>query len=107
MNSHQLQYRTGCWYTEFPDSDSAQQNIDWSIAATKYANVVEMPHFVAQHCQHYVPQATGKTADPLRLQGKQFVAYRIVWQPLRMIVSGTAGNTWLNAWDFSLEILWE
>ncbi len=49
---------------EFPDSDSVQQNVDWSIAATKYANVDEMPHFVAQHRQHYyVPQATGTASE--------------------------------------------
>ncbi len=87
---------------EFPDCDGAHQNVDWSLAATMYANLDEMPHFVAQQRQHYVSQPTGMTADPERLQGKQLMAYRIVRehfedksaekQPLRMIVSGTAGT---------------
>ena len=87
---------------EFTDSANADSSVDWSLAAKAYPNLDEMPHFIAQQRQHHVPQPSSTTADPERLQGKQLHAYSIVRdhfeerkagkQPLRMIVSGTAGT---------------
>lgn len=91
-----------CQYrAEFTDSTTDQNNCDWSLAAMAYPNLQEMPSFIAQQRQQYVPQAVSTTANPDHLQGKQLDAYRIVHEhfkaeaqapPLRMIVSGTAGT---------------
>ena len=62
-----------------------------------------MTSFIAQHKKEHVLQPGRKiTADPDKLQGKQLQAYEIVQEhflkelserePLRMIVSGTAGT---------------
>lgn len=87
---------------EFPDSVVSSSNTDWSLAAKAYPDLEEMPHFIAQQRQQYVPHSPETTADPNRLQGKQLEAYKIVQehlldatphkQPLRMIISGTAGT---------------
>ena len=88
---------------EFPDAAVADTNVDWSLAGKAYPNLEEMPHFIAQQHQHHEPlPAASSTADPRHLQGKQLQAYKMVRdhfnekeeakQPLRMIVSGTAGT---------------
>ena len=87
---------------EFQDSTTAGAEVNWSLAAKAYTNLDEMPHFIAQQRQHHVPQTASTTAHPEQLQGKQLHAYSIVRdhfegeavgkQPLRMIVSGTAGT---------------
>ena len=85
--------------TEFPDSNIADRQVDWSHVAKAYSNLKDMPQFIAQPSQHHLPQPA---VDSERLQGKQLEAYRLVKdhfeskatgkQPLRMIVSGTAGT---------------
>lgn len=87
---------------EFLHDKGDAENFDWSLAAEAYPDLLEMPSFIAQQRQHYVPQpCTKATANPEMLQGKQRQAYEIVCehfedrahrQPLRMIVSGTAGT---------------
>ena len=87
---------------KFPDSITTDDNVDWSLAAKAYSNLDEMPHFIAQQRQHHMAPPTSTTADSEQLQGKQLHAYNIVRdhfedkaagkQPLRMIVSGTAGT---------------
>ena len=76
-------------------------DVDWSAAGKSYADLQEMPSFIAQQRQHYVHPSYDVTVDPQRLQGKQLEAYKIVCDhyhseesmtPLRMIVSGTAGT---------------
>ena len=75
--------------------------MDWSAAGKSYADLQEMPSFIAQQHQHYVQPSYDVAVDPQRLQGKQLEAYKIVCDhyhskecmtPLRMIVSGTAGT---------------
>ena len=85
--------------TEFPDSNIADRQVDWSHVAKAYSNLKDMPQFIAQPSQHHLPQPA---VDSERLQGKQLEAYRLVKdhfeskatgkQPLRMIVSDTAGT---------------
>ena len=90
---------------EFDQSSSDQQDHDWSLAAEAYPDLQEMPSFVAQQRQQYVSPPVSTSADPCRLQGKQLVAYNVVREhyeqskscsetsePLKMIVSGTAGT---------------
>ncbi|XP_062499076.1 uncharacterized protein LOC134176422 [Corticium candelabrum] len=92
-----------CQHTpQFLNLVDEKRHVDWSLAAKTYENLDKMPHFIAQHRQFYVPQHTNTVADPERLQGNQLHAYNIVRehfengssckQPLRMIVSGTAGT---------------
>ncbi|XP_062510411.1 ATP-dependent DNA helicase PIF1-like [Corticium candelabrum] len=92
-----------CQHTpQFLNLVDERRHVDWSLAAKTYENLDKMPHFIAQHRQFYVPQHTNTVADPERLQGNQLHAYNIVRehfengssckQPLRMIVSGTAGT---------------
>ena len=83
----------------FPGTDQTDQDVDWSLAGQAYNDLQEMPSFIAQHRQDYVPDLQGSmTADPELLRGKQLEAYGIVREhlesstPLRMIVSGTAGT---------------
>ena len=91
---------------EFPQSSSDEHACDWSLAAGAYPELLEMPSFIAQQHQHYVPQTSGKSADPEQLQGRQLEAYTVVCEhfegkmargsdshpPLQMVVSGTAGT---------------
>ena len=89
---------------EFPQTAGEEEaSCDWSLAARAYDDeLLEMPSFVAQQRQEYVAQPTSTSADPSCLQGKQLQAYLAVQehsesgdpslQPLRMIVSGTAGT---------------
>ena len=92
-----------CQHTpQFLNSVDERRHVDWSLAAKTYENLDKMPHFIAQHRQFYVPQHTNTVADSGHLQGNQLHAYNIVRehfengssckQPLRMIVSGTAGT---------------
>jgi len=87
---------------EFSHSNGDKRTAhDWSQAAKEYPNIKEMPSFIAQQCQQYQTQPPETTADPDHLQGEQLCAYSIVREhfergrveePLRMIVSGTAGT---------------
>ena len=91
---------------EFAQSSTDEQDCDWSLAARAYPDLLEMPSFLAQQRQQFQSEPTSTTADPCRLQGKQLKAYNIVRehyeatvahssdsrQPLRMVVSGTAGT---------------
>ena len=88
---------------EFSQSTTYKQDCDWSLAAEAYPDLLELPSFVAQQRQQYESsELTTKSADPGLLQGRQLEAYTIVRdhleahssfsQPLRMVVSGTAGT---------------
>ena len=65
-----------------------------------YPNLQEAPHFVTHAKENAQLQVATSTADPERLQGKQRLVYNAVRshvqtedpEPLRMIVSGTAGT---------------
>ena len=82
-----------------PSMDT-QEDIDWTLAAQSYPNIDEAPSFIAQQRQAAGQHIFTTTADPANLQGKQQRVYTIVQQhnsdnspqPLRMIVSGTAGT---------------
>ena len=73
---------------------------NWSTSSTAYSNLDEMPSFITRQLQsaHECPFTTA--ADPSNLQGKQLAAYNLVKHhmqsndpnPLRMIISGTAGT---------------
>ncbi len=76
--------------------------VDWTAAAKQYDNVGEMPSFVAQlrQCANML-SATSIKVDSSKLQGKQLAVFDVVnkhfscrnqQQPLKMIVSGTAGT---------------
>lgn len=86
---------------EFTEPSCGESSCDWSLAASAYPDLLEMPSFLAQQRQHYVVLSAQTSADPALLQGKQLVAYNIVkyhfadgssLQPLRMIVTGAAGS---------------
>ena len=78
------------------------EEVDWTAAAKQYNNLKEMPSFIAQ--QHQLDEhisAKKVSVDPSKLQGKQLEAFNVVishcssqdqQQPLKMIVSGTAGT---------------
>ncbi len=76
--------------------------VDWTAAAKQYDNVGEMRSFVAQlrQCADMLSAISIKV-DSSKLQGKQLEAFDVVnkhfschnqQQPLKMIVSGTAGT---------------
>lgn len=90
-----------CQYNiNFQQCTDDEQNVDWSLSAKAYPDLLSMPSFLAQQRQHYVSQSFSTTADPEQLRGKQLKAYSIVHEhfkgntstPLRLIVSGTAGT---------------
>ena len=75
---------------------------DWSAAALQYPNLEEVPSFITRSRQASTAQPHSSTfaIDPGLLQGKQRLVYDTVRQhlhspgtePLRMILSGTAGT---------------
>ena len=77
-----------------------QEDIDWTVAVQSYPNIDEAPSFIAQQRQAAGQHVVTTTANPANLQGKQLQVYTIVQQhysanspqPLRIIVSGTAGT---------------
>ena len=87
-------------YSDLEPDMSSQQDFDWSTPGQAYSNLEEMPSFITQQRQSAPQHTFTTTADPQNLQGKQLQAYNIVLQhvqsddpqPLRMIVSGTAGT---------------
>jgi len=79
----------------------ARDDEDWSVPRAAYSNLQEMPSFISKQKELGISNVSTNTSDPSKLQGKQFHAYNIVsshfntlckHQPLRMIVSGTAGT---------------
>ena len=82
-----------------PNTDS-QQEIDWTLASQSYPNVEEAPSFISQQRQAAGEHVFTTSANPQNLRGKQLQVYTTVHQhyeavnpqPLRMIVSGTAGT---------------
>ena len=87
---------------QFEDADvSANEDMDWSLAGEAYTDLHEMPSFIDRQRQDHSPQSHSTAVDPGNLQGQQLRAYNIVrehflseerQEPLRMIVSGTAGT---------------
>ena len=73
---------------------------DWSAAALHYPILEEVPSFIRQSREATQSCSSISTINPQLLQGKQRLVYNIVCQhlesadtePLRMIVSGTAGT---------------
>ncbi len=93
--------------------------VDWTAAAKQYDNVGEMPSFVAQlrQCAD-MWSATSIKVDSSKLQGKQLESFDLVnkhfscqnqQQPLKVIVSGTAGTgksyACMSCWERNF-VLW-
>ena len=81
-----------CQYNaEFAQSTTDEQDCDWSLAADAYPDLLELPSFIAQQRQQYESsELTSKSADPgVR---DHLEAHCSSSQPLRMVVSGTAGT---------------
>ena len=82
------------------DSDTQSEDVNWLEAGLAYPNLEESPRFITKHKETQVRVAHTNTNDPQLLQGKQLQVYRKVQahleservEPLRMIVSGTAGT---------------
>ena len=82
------------------EQEETQQSTDWTAAAQLYPNIQEAPRFVTHAKENAQLQVATSTADPERLQGKQRLVYDAVCshmqaehpEPLRMVVSGTAGT---------------
>ena len=84
-------------------SDIPAVPTDWSTAARQYPNLEEMPSFISR-CKEDTTATCSNSSfahyDPNLLQDKQLLVYETVCQhsqfhitdPLRMIVSGTAGT---------------
>ena len=88
---------------EFSESTGVDQSAcDWSLAGNAYPDLLELPSFIAQQHQHYEVPHVQTSADTALLQGKQLQVYNVVRdhftdqqaqkQPLRMVISGTAGT---------------
>ena len=81
-----------------PSTESQDEN--WTAGAQRYPNIEEMPTFISRHRESAGQHLFTTSADPQHLQGKQLQAYNIVREhaesdhpePLRLIVSGTAGT---------------
>ena len=82
------------------EQEETQQSTDWTAVAQLYPNLEEVPRFITHAKENAQLQVPTSTADPERLQGKQRLVYDAVHshmhaehpEPLRMIVSGTAGT---------------
>ena len=82
------------------EQEETQQSTDWTAAAQLYSNLEETPRFVTHAKENAQLQVATSTADPECLQCKQQLVYDAVHshmqpedlEPLRMIVSGTAGT---------------
>ena len=77
------------------------QDDDWTAAGVqRYPNVEEMPTFISRHHESAGQHIFTTSADPQHLQEKQLQTYNMVQEhaesdhpePLRLIVSGTAGT---------------
>ena len=77
------------------------QDEDWTAAGVqRYPNVEEMPTFISRHRESAGQHTFTTSADPQHLQEKQLQTYNMVREhaesdhpePLRLIVSGTAGT---------------
>ena len=85
-----------------PDLDTTSADpADWCSAAAAYPNLDEAPSFVARNRETFtIAPNHSNNADPTKLQGKQLRVYQLVQQhlmhintePLRIIISGTAGT---------------
>ena len=76
------------------------QTFDWCAAAAAYPNLTEAPSFIAQSREVFQISSHNNSVDCRNLQRKQLQVYQLVHQqfynvdtePLRLIVSGTAGT---------------
>ena len=79
---------------------SSQEDLDWTEAAQLYTNLEEALTFITRSRQEVGPHTFMTSASPENLQGHQLEVYTIVKnhfessspQPLRLIVTGTAGT---------------
>ena len=87
------------------NEEASTETVDWLEAARRYPNLEEAPTFIVRSKESYTPRrSSSNSPDSRLLQGKQLEAYETVLQhyqqqqlnmnpqPLRMIVSGTAGT---------------
>ena len=82
-----------------PSMDT-EDDTDWTRDAHLYPTIEEAPRFIIQQRQVAGQHIFTTSADPANLQGKQLQVFTTVQQhqsaispqPLRMIVSGTAGT---------------
>ena len=87
-------------HTDLQPSMDIEEDVDWTISSQAYPNVEEAPSFISQQRQAAGQHIFTTSADPLNLQQKQLLVYKAVQEhhttanpePLRMIVSGTAGT---------------
>ena len=87
-------------HTDLQPSMDTEEDVDWTISSQAYPNVEEAPSFISQQRQAAGQHIFTTSADPLNLQQKQLLVYKAVQEhhttanpePLRMIVSGTAGT---------------
>ena len=78
----------------------SQESIDWCASSQQYPNIGEMPTFITRSKENAQLHVSTSTAAPELLQGKQRLVYDTVSshmqsegaEPLRMVVSGTAGT---------------
>lgn len=84
-----------------PDTSSEENlNFNWTTAAKGYPNLEEVPTFISRQKQSAEQHTFTTSANPDNLQGRQLQVYTTVKnhfeatnpQPLRMIVTGTAGT---------------
>ena len=95
--------------TDLQPTTESEVDVNWSAGTQRYPNIGEMPTFISRHCESASQHSFTTSADPQHLQGKQLQAYNIVREhaeadnpePLRLIVSGTAGTGKSTARDFS------
>ena len=79
---------------------SSQEDLDWTEAAQLYPNLEKALTFITRSRQEAGPHTFMTSASPENLQGHQLEVYTIVKnhfessspQPLRLIVTGTAGT---------------
>ena len=85
---------------DYGNNSDCDDDHDWSASSIAYPNLEELPSFITRQRQSAPERSFNTTADPTHLQGKQLATYSLVQQhmesndtdPLRMIVSGTAGT---------------
>ena len=105
QNFHVEDWMLICQHRMQVDETSQNQtnlDFDWCEAGRQYPNLHEAAQFITQHCEHAhaTAESNNTTYDPQRLQGKQLQVYNQVLhhsqhlhlEPLRIIVSGTAGT---------------
>ena len=105
QNFHVEDWMLICQHRMQVDETSQNQtnpDFDWCEAGRQYPNLHEAAQFITQHREHAhaTAESNNTTYDPQRLQGKQLQVYNQVLhhaqhlhlEPLRIIVSGTAGT---------------